>query len=144
MSNTPFVIERTYNAPIAMVWKALTNNDDMKKWYFQLKDFRPEAGFEFSFYGGTPEKSYLHLCKVTQVVPGKKIAYSWQYDGYEGYSEVTFELFEEGDSTRLRLTHSGLESFPKDDPNFAPESFAKGWTHITGISLKNYVENTEN
>ena len=144
MDNEPFVIERTYHAPIGTVWKALTNNADMQQWYFKLEDFGPEVGFEFRFYGGTPEKQYLHVCKVTQVVPGKKIAYSWQYDGYEGYSEVTFELFEEGKNTRLKLTHTGLGSFPKTDPNFATESFAKGWTYITGTSLKNYLENSGN
>jgi len=140
--NEPFVIERTYNAPIAKVWKALTNNEDMQQWYFKLEDFKPEVGFEFSFYGGTPEKQYLHRCKVTEVIPGRKIAYSWSYEGYPGYSEVSFELFDENGKTRLRLVHTGLESFPKDDPNFAKESFAKGWTYITGTSLQNYVENT--
>ena len=139
MNNEPFVIERTYNAPIEKVWEALTNNDQMKQWYFQLADFKPEVGFEFEFWGGSEAKSYLHKCKVTQVIPGKKIAYTWRYDGYEGNSEVSFELFDEGAQTRLKLTHTGLETFPKEK-DFAPESFAAGWTYITGTSLKEFVE----
>src|SRR5207253_1488269 len=43
------VIERTYNAPIAAVWQALTDVDQMRQWYFALKEFRPEVGFEFEF-----------------------------------------------------------------------------------------------
>lgn len=35
----------------------------MKQWYFDIKEFKPEVGFEFQFYGGTEEKRYLHLCK---------------------------------------------------------------------------------
>lgn len=140
MENDVFVIERIYNAPVPVVWNALTNIDDMKKWYFRLDEFRPEEGFEFRFYGGTEEKQYLHLCKVTQVIQGKKIAYSWRYEGYEGKSEVCFELFPEGKNTRLKLSHTGLNTFPKNDPNFAEESFAAGWTYITGVSLKEYVE----
>src|SRR4051794_8762333 len=100
MKNEPFVIERIYNASIDKVWKAITDKDEMKEWYFDLKEFKPEVGFEFEFYGGSPEKSYRHLCKVTEVVPGKKITYSWRYDGYEGNSLVTWELFEEGDKTK--------------------------------------------
>lgn len=140
MKNEPFVIERTYNAGIDKVWKAITDKDEMKQWYFDLKEFKPEVGFEFEFYGGSPEKSYRHLCKVTEVVPGKKITYSWRYDEYEGNSFVTWELFEEGNKTRLKLTHTGLDTFPTDNKDFAKESFAKGWTYITGESLSKYLE----
>ncbi|MBC7861539.1 MAG: SRPBCC domain-containing protein [Bacteroidia bacterium] len=136
----PFIIERTYNAPAALVWKAITNKEDMKHWYFDLKEFRPEPGFEFQFEGGPPEKSYLHLCKITEVVPEKKITYSWRYDGYEGISFVTFELFAEGNKTTVKLTHAGLETFPASNPDLAKENFATGWNHIIGISLKEYLE----
>ena len=140
MKNEPFVIERTYNASIDKVWKAITDKDEMKQWYFDLKEFKPEVGFEFEFYGGSPEKSYRHLCKVTEVVPGKKITYSWRYDEYEGNSFVTWELFEEGNKTKLKLTHTGLDTFPTDNKDFARESFTKGWTYITGESLAKYLE----
>ncbi|MNY78216.1 hypothetical protein D3C86_2183760 [compost metagenome] len=54
---------------------------------------------------------------------------------------VKFELFETGTGTRVKLTHSGLDTFPaKDDPNFAKESFAAGWTEIIGKNLKNFIE----
>lgn len=140
MKNEPFVIERTFNAPIEKVWKAISDKDQMKLWYFDLAEFKPEMGFEFRFLGGTNEKKYLHICKITEVVAGKKLSYSWRYDGYEGISYVTFELFAEGHKTRLKLTHEGIETFPKDDPNFTKESFAKGWTYIVGTSLKDFVE----
>lgn len=141
MNNTPFVIERTYNAPPEKVWRALTDNDQMKQWYFKLASFKPEVGFEFSFEGGSKEKTYTHLCKVLEVIPNKKLSYSWRYKDYEGNSVVTFELFDEGENkTRLKLTHEGLDTFPKDTKDFARESFAQGWTYITGTSLKNFLE----
>lgn len=140
MKQTPFVIEQTYNAPVEKVWKAITDVNQMRQWYFDLKDFKPEVGFEFQFEGGKDNDVYVHLCKVTEVETGKKLTHSWRYEGYEGNSFVTWELFPEGDKTRVKLTHSGLETFPQHDPNFKRESFAGGWTHITGISLKNFVE----
>jgi len=76
MKNEPFVIERTYNATAEKVWQAITDKNQMKQWYFDLKEFKPEVCFEFQFYGGTPEKQWLHLCKVTEVIPMKKLAYS--------------------------------------------------------------------
>jgi len=139
MSAQPFEIERTYNAPISKVWEAITDKNKMKEWYFDLAEFKPEVGFEFEFTAGDDNVKYRHLCKVTQVVEGSKIAYTWRYDGREGNSEVTWELFPEGEQTRLKLTHSGLETFPRVDA-FKKENFVAGWTDITGRSLKEYLE----
>jgi len=141
MNNQPFVIERVYNAPSSRIWKALTDKSEMKKWYFDVSDFKPEVGFEFTFPGeGRNCEKYVHRCRITEVIEGKKLAYSWAYEGHPGNSIVTFELFPEGEKTRLRLTHSGLETFPKSNSDFARESFAEGWTYITGTSLKEYLE----
>lgn len=141
MSNEAFVIEKVYNAPAAKVWKAITDVKEMKQWYFDLADFKAEPGFEFTFTAGPEDKLYTHICKVTEVVQGKKLTYTWRYEGYEGNSTVSFELFPEGEKTRLKLTHTGLESFPSaKDPNFAKESFAAGWTEIIGKNLKDFVE----
>jgi len=140
MKTEPFVKEITLNAPASKVWKAISDKDEMKQWYFDLPEFKAEIGFEFQFYGGEEDKLYLHLCKVTEVIPGKKLTYSWRYDGYSGISFVTFELFEEGNKTRLKLTHAGLESFPADNPDLARKNFEMGWNQIIGESLKNYLE----
>ena len=140
MKQEPFVIERTYNASIEKVWKAITDKDQMKQWYFDIADFVPEPDFEFQFEAKNEGITYVHICKIREVIPERKLSYSWRYDGYEGNSVVTFELFEEGDKTRLKLTHEGLESFPQNKPDFAKESFAAGWTQIIGSSLKEHVE----
>ncbi len=136
----PVVKEVVLNAPIVKVWRAITNKNDMKQWYFELETFRPEVGFEFQFYGGKDEKQYLHLCQVTEVIPGRKLAYSWRYDGNPGNSSVTFELFPEGKNTKLRLTHQGLESFGTNNPDLAKENFVEGWNTIIGKSIKAFVE----
>jgi uncharacterized protein YndB with AHSA1/START domain len=137
----PIVMERIYNAPISRVWKAITNKEEMKQWYFDLAEFKPEVGFEFEFNGGTDKKVYRHLCKITEVVPQKKLSHTWKYDGYDGNSLLTFELFEEGgNKTRLKLMHEGLHTFPGNNPDFAKENFAEGWTMILDSSLKDFLE----
>jgi uncharacterized protein YndB with AHSA1/START domain len=134
----PLVIERVFDAPVSVLWTALTDKDEMKQWYFDLKEFKTEPGFTFSFTGGTEEKQYLHLCEVIDVIPNKKLSYTWKYDGYTGESKVTFELFPEGNKTRLRLTHDGLETFPAL-ADFARQNFEQGWASIVGTSLKEYI-----
>lgn len=142
MTHEPIVVERIFNAPINAVWNAITDPVKMKEWYFDLPGFRPEVGFTFEFYAGDENRKFLHRCKVTASVPGKKLAYSWQYENDPGYSVVTFELFEEGTQTRLKLTHEGVESFSKEDPAFDRKNFVAGWTDFIGINLKNFVEAT--
>ena len=140
MSPAPFIIEQTYNAPVAKVWKAITDKNEMKQWYFDLAAFNPEVGFEFTFTGGKDDRQYLHLCKITELIPGKKLQHTWKYDGYEGISYVTWELWEEGNKTSVKLTHEGLETFPQSNPDFAKENFVQGWAEITGKNLKEFIE----
>lgn len=142
MKIEPFVIERSFNAPIEKVWKAITDKEQMKQWYFDLSEFKPEVGFEFQFEAGDENQKYLHLCKVTEVVPGKKITHSWKYEGQQAETCVTWELFEEASKTRVKLTHEGLERIATYGPAFAKENFAAGWTDIIGRSLKEFLEKT--
>jgi uncharacterized protein YndB with AHSA1/START domain len=141
MEITPLIVERTLNAPVNRVWQALTENAKMKKWYFQLENFEPRVGFEFQFIGkGQKGEQYVHKCRITAVEPEKKLSYTWQYEGFEGISEVSFELFPQGDQTRVTITHTGLETFPQNNSDFAGSSFEKGWNYILGISLKDFLE----
>ena len=140
MQNEAFVIERTFDAPIEKVWNAISTKEQMKQWYFDLEEFKPEVGFEFRFEAGDENTKYLHICRITEVVPGKKLVHSWRYDGHDAETYVTWELFDEGDKTRLRLTHEGLERIAKYGTAFAKENFVAGWTDIIGRSLKEFVE----
>ena len=136
----PWVVEQVLDAPVALVWRAITDPGMMKHWYFDVPAFRAEIGCRFEFLAGKPEhRQYLHVCQVTDVVPGRRLSYSWRFDGEEGDSEVVFELFPEGARTRLRLTHSGLESFAAN-PDLAIDNFREGWRYIIGTSLHDWLD----
>jgi uncharacterized protein YndB with AHSA1/START domain len=137
MTTTPVIIERVYHAPSEKVWKAIAEKEQMKLWYLDLAVFEAKVGFEFSFVGGP--KSFVHLCKVMEVIPGKKLAYSWRFEGFEGDSLVSFELFPEGENTRIRLTHSGIETFFKP-MGFDRNNFEPGWAYLLDTQLKEFVE----
>jgi len=133
------IVERTLNAPVARVWKALTDVDQMREWYFDLKEFKPEVGFEFEFVIEHEGNNYHHLCRVVEVIPERKIAYTWCYKGEPGDSLVSIELSPESEKTRLKLTHTGIETFPKT-PAYARKNFVQGWTQIIGTELKQFIE----
>lgn len=140
--NGPIIIEQKFASKPETVWFAITELAKMKEWYFpELKDFKPEVGFETSFTVNANGVDYPHIWKVTVVEPGKKLVYHWSYDGYPGDSFVMWDIIPlEDGSTKLRLVHSGIETFPQDNPDFSRESCSAGWTFFLCESLKKYLE----
>jgi uncharacterized protein YndB with AHSA1/START domain len=140
LAKTAVIVERTFDAPVATVWKAITDKDQMKQWFFETLDsFKAEVGFQTIVTVRHNEKVYPHVWNVVEVVPEKKLAFEWSYTNYQGNSLVTMELFEEKNKTRLRLTHDGLDTFPQDDPDFARTSFNAGWNALIGERLKEFL-----
>jgi uncharacterized protein YndB with AHSA1/START domain len=138
-NNTAFVIERTYDAPVAVVWQAITDPAAIKQWFMNFEGFVPEPGCEFRFVAEDHDNvSWEHLCVVQEVVLHTKLAYKWRYAGQPGDTLVTMELFPEGNRTRIKLTHAGLETLPTI-PAFARENFVAGWTALIGSLLKAHV-----
>ena len=134
--STPLVINRDFDAPIDRLWRMLTETESMKEWYFaQVQPFEPIVGFAFVF--SDDGSAYQKEWTVTQVVEGQKLAHTWAYAGYRGRPEVAFELFGEGDKTRLRITHTGLETFPRD-AHFARQQFEWGGD-LSGDNLRDFL-----
>src|SRR5512133_1891107 len=140
MNAEPIIVEKTFQIPAFRLWKVLTVETEMRKWYFDLPGFRAEKGYEFRFTGGPEERKYQHICRIIEVIPEEKIAYTWRYEGFSGLSTVTFALEDESGVTKLTLTHEGLETFPQDNPDFNRGNFEAGWTQIIQGSLSEYVE----
>ena len=143
MKNESVIIERTYPAPIAQVWSAITDPARMKQWYFpMMEDFEPAPGFETQFVVEMEDKRYPHIWKVVEAIPQKRIGYEWRFGGYPGNSLLTWELFETPEGTRLVLTHEHLETFQGDRfPELKKDNFQAGWTHFAG-ALGDYLQKT--
>jgi uncharacterized protein YndB with AHSA1/START domain len=135
----PLVITRTLNAPVATVWKALSDINLLKKW-MPFSDFKAEVGFETCFMlGASPERQYEHICEVTEVEEEKKLTYSWRYEGHTGDAYATYELTPDGDQTLLTFTYRITEMFPLDNPDFDVKNASYGWNHLID-SMKELVE----
>lgn len=141
METKPLIIERIYDTPVQKAWDAITNKEQMKEWYFDLKEFKPEKGFKFHFTCQDEHVIYMHACEVVDCDVLQRISYTWTYPGLIGCSLLTWELFREpDDKTRLKLTHAGLESFPQGVPSFSLESFAESWQQFLDQALPSFLE----
>jgi uncharacterized protein YndB with AHSA1/START domain len=137
----PVIVEQIFDNSSDVVWNSITEIEQMRQWFFEnIPSFEPEVGFETQFNVKSQDRNFLHMWRVTEVVHQKKITYDWKYEGYPGDSTVVFELFEQDDSTKLRLTHHVKESFPEDIPEFTRDSCVEGWTFFIRKSLKTYLE----
>lgn len=145
-------LERMLDAPPERVWRYLTEADLREQWFMGGTDATGVGEFELlvdhdklstddvpypdsyeCFKGATwPET-------VTRFEPPRLLQTTFQ-SGKNGI--VTYELFPEGDGTRLVLTHSGIVS------PVGAQDFGGGWnSHLTvlqeklaGRSVRNFWE----
>jgi uncharacterized protein YndB with AHSA1/START domain len=132
-------IEEKYDVNAEVIWNALTNLEQIKKWHFDFKNYNLEVGNIFTFYEPNGNK-FLHECEILEIIPNKVFKHSWSYPQLsKGNSIVTWTIIEQENGTRLILTHEHLNSFEDGGKDFAVENFQAGWTEILGKSLKEFV-----
>ena len=96
------------------VWEYLTNPGLMELWLMK-NDFKPIVGHDFKFsVKPVPSLDFdgIVYCKVLEIVPLKKLSYSWK--GGPGKGEITldtvvvWQLESTEKGTELFLEHSGF------------------------------------
>lgn len=139
--DTPIIVQYKINAPIDKVWKALTDKNEMKTWYFDIQDFKPEVGVVFNFYEPGGENKYHHQGEILEFIPNRKLKHTWSYPDFSDQkTTVTWELQSENDETLVTLIHEGIDCFKDLGEGFSRVSFTGGWNAILGHSLKEYLE----
>ncbi|RKE98431.1 SRPBCC family protein [Ichthyenterobacterium magnum] len=136
----PIIVEQRFNTSTETLWKAITEHQQMIQWYFEnIPDFKPEVGFTTQFLIENEGRQFTHLWKIVEVIPNKKITYTWQYKEYEGESIAVFEILEHKHQSILRITCEGLETLPQDIPEFTRQSCQGGWDYFIKQRLKDYL-----
>ena len=137
----PIRVEQVLDASVDEVWAAITELEQMRQWFFEnIPAFEPVVGFETQFNVVAETRSFMHLWRVTEVVPKKRIVQRWQFQGYPGESLVAFELSPiNAQQTELRVTADGVDTFPQDVPEFRRESGVQGWNYFIKDQLYRYL-----
>lgn len=143
-SNDTIVQEITIRASAARIFDAITDPDELLEWWciedqFKLVralcDVRPGGKWTMRLIGdgdGEQHESIVHGVYRTVMRPNL-LEYTWVREE-EGHPEtvVRWELQQYGDSTRVRVTHSGLTTPRLRERN-------SGWVFMVQL-LKDYVE----
>lgn len=133
--------ELALDAPVEAVWKALTEAQELERWFPPTA--RVEAGV-----GGTIELAWDEQVKTRMAIeiwePGRHLRTLWVARRVTEAGEeeavpavVDFRLEAEGGATRLRLVHSGFSADEDWDDLF--DGFRRGWAYELR-SLKHYLE----
>lgn len=135
-------IEQEFNANPQQLWKAITDPQEMRHWFFEnMPDFKPEVGFKTQFNVEAPSRDFMHLWEVVEVIPNKKLVCKWEYEGLEGQSLVTYTVTPHDDaSSILTVTTDVKEDFDDDIPEFQRNSCIEGWTFFIKERLKAYLD----
>ena len=103
-----------YSHPPKTVWAYLTTSELMEQWLMK-NDFQPIVGFDFQFRTGpiaSLDFDGIFYCKVLEIVPEKRLSYSWKSGPGDGRitleSIVVWELKPTEDGTEVLLQHSGF------------------------------------
>lgn len=140
-TDPPIIVEQELTAPTSEIWSALTDLKEMHQWYFDiLPDFKAEVGFETNFDLSHEGRLFPHVWKVVEVVPEKKLVVRWTFTGYPGSSDVSFEIFPQGDNNMVRLTAKAIEDHDQSIPEFRRESGVGGWEYFIKDRLKKYLK----
>jgi uncharacterized protein YndB with AHSA1/START domain len=145
-------LERELDAPVDKVWRYLTEADLRREWFMGGTDARESGEFELLNDHDNlsdedvpyPEnyaefKGRVWNERVIRFEPPRLLETTFM-GGKNG--NVTYELFPDGDRTRLVLTHSGIQS------GTGAQDFGSGWnSHLTvlheklaGRSIRNFWE----
>jgi len=129
-------------APIHVVWRIVTEPDQIKQW------FCPDAELD-SRTGGAGrmafEHGYTYFLDVVAVEPPSRFAYRWVRDPavkarLENSTLVEFTLHAEAGNTRLRVIESGFDKVDWTDEAKVKyiEENSSGWLFFLG-RLRDYA-----
>jgi uncharacterized protein YndB with AHSA1/START domain len=105
------VVRRILNADRERVFRALSDPVKMAEWFYGMEtgqatvtcDFRVGGKYVIAMSDG--QKKCVPAGEYLEIVPPRKVVFTWSVEGVVQQSKVTIELFEKGNRTELVLTH---------------------------------------
>ena len=126
------------DAPPATVFQALTDADELSRWWTTRAESDPRTGGSFAYtweFAEQTERNHTREDTYADVTPDEHVRYDWPMP--LGNTVVDFRLEPSGEGTTLVLAHEGWGS--GGDWDQAYEMHASGWQFFLG-NLKTYLE----
>src|ERR1700730_16172163 len=134
------------DAPVAVVWRAVTELEQIKKWFSDEVHLEAKPGYEgvLTFNDEATKQSLTVQVTVQSVEVERSFSYRWQHPAGAAAAEgnsllVEFTLTSEGDGTRLRVVEIGLEQmgWSQEEQDTFVRKHNHGWVTYLG-RLRDY------
>jgi len=122
MKNDKIVKTHYFPHPIAKVWKAISDAEEISKWFI-LADFKAEVRYNYTF---THDQTKI-TGEVLLVNPVYDLIYTWIVKGTGVETTVSWKLEEKENGTFLTLEHTGISGYPGETAVTMFENFQGGW-----------------
>jgi uncharacterized protein YndB with AHSA1/START domain len=131
MSGETLQIERTFEAPVQVVFAAWTSEEVMRRWFHGRHEWEtPEAQVDLRVGGAVrvvmrdpvKDAEYGGGGHYTVIDPPTRLAFTWSWDNEPRQTLIEVDFEEVEGTTTVRFTHSGL----RDEESV--RSHEGGWT----------------
>jgi len=163
VSKDAVVIERIFEAPVALIWKMWTEPEHFKQWYgprgFTVPvaelDVRVGGKHLFCMEMSTPDGAMKMWStgEYLEVVPNERLvytdtfadengnvvspsAYGMDDDAHPEFTQVTVLLEDLGGRTKMTMTHAGVPTDEDGANSGWEQAFDKMLEHIATVSNK--------
>ena len=124
--------EAFFNSNIDTVWSAITQQDEISKWFLKA-DFKAEEGYNYSFQ--SPDDNCAPIIGTVIKADPFTLIYTWIIKGTDIETTVKWQLETANNGTKLNLTHSGIANYKEENVIKMFESFSGGWDNcIEGLT----------
>ncbi len=106
-------IERIFDAPRDLVWRAHTDPESLAQWWgrgnkLEIERFEVERGGHWRFVEHAPEGPQGFEGRFREVAPHERIVQTFEWDGLPGYVAVNATTFEDLGDGRTRVVTTSL------------------------------------
>jgi uncharacterized protein YndB with AHSA1/START domain len=110
MAESQFVYVIYIRTTAEKLWQALTEPEFTRRYWFdttQESEWRPGASWKIVF----PDGRLADSGEVVEIDPPQRLVLKWRNELFpemtaEGFSRMTYEIEEKGDSVKLTITHT--------------------------------------
>jgi uncharacterized protein YndB with AHSA1/START domain len=130
------------DAPPAKAWRHVTDRTALSRWLMPTDDFDARVGHTFTFravvVGDVGDWDGIVHCTVREVVPERRVSWTWTSNALAVETLVTITLDDLGGRTRVTLEHSGWDGLPPEKLWLIDEH-DRGWAQLA-LRLKAAME----
>lgn len=130
-SEREILVERVFDAPPELVWRAFTEEALVSKWWARgnpmtVERFEPNKGGHWRFVEHAPEGDFGFEGRFAEMDPPRRLAQTFEWDGAPGHVSLETVDFEPLPDGRTKVVDTSLFMTEEDRDEMAQAGMEEG------------------